>query len=419
MTIPPYQPPPHEERNIANGSRLFVFDFGSSDYAEIRISIPLTRFSEKDTVLSTLLSSIVDSETYHNKDFTINQALLKLGAKLDIFSMTDRVLLIGSAPIQNLSIFMNLVSCVFELSPTSASLETAKQLTLFRTQSLVKDARLLLTSKLMTYMWGNHPLSRYVSEPSVIQEIDQRTFEHFSRERFGMYGAVIVVVGNFLGNNLHLSSTCDQLAVELQSWYAGNKVDHMPSAPIAPTRRKYTGREIINPNSVHLQYMNRAPMRTDPSYAYFLLASTVLCGYSRSRIGSMLRDENGVIYDVKSHMDDFRGGSAHSLLLTTSTKEYRNVKIYLKNQLDHFYEKGITQKELHDSKCYVLNSPIVFLDNESSLASTVVSLLAVESDMNYWNDLFYCAKDASLASVHCAIKQYFDPDLYLYGTEWV
>ena len=151
--------------------------------------------------------------------------------------------------------------------------------------------------------------------------------------------------------------------------------------------------------------------RSDPRYYASLVLNDVLGGSTlSSRLGTELRDKEGLTYGVGSGFAALKQPGAFSISLQTNPKDTDKAVQGALNILKDVRDNGLTATEVATSKNGLLSSYTVGLSNPAALAATFTSLVSDGLPLSELTDYQAKINAVTPAAVNQAAKELLDPD---------
>ncbi|WP_161881683.1 M16 family metallopeptidase [Deinococcus alpinitundrae] len=151
--------------------------------------------------------------------------------------------------------------------------------------------------------------------------------------------------------------------------------------------------------------------RSDPRYYASLVLNDVLGGSTlSSRLGTELRDKEGLTYGVGSSFAALKQPGAFTISLQTNPKDTDRAVQGAINILKDVRDNGLSATEVATSKNGLLSSYTVGLSNPAALAATFTSLVSDGLPLSELTDYQAKINAVTPAAVNQAAKELLDPD---------
>lgn len=179
--------------------------------------------------------------------------------------------------------------------------------------------------------------------------LDREDLVRFYREHVGADRATLVLAGDLSGVDVHTAIT---------DAFAGWSTDVMTPLPAiepVPVRRRRV-RIVHRPGAVqtYLQFGTTAVDRRDPDWAPLRLAGYVLGGSITSRLDTVLREEKGYTYGIRSELRPYRIGSVFAIGGSVHTAVTGESVELVSELLAELLSGGVTETERNTAVDYLL-----------------------------------------------------------------
>ncbi len=258
---------------------------------------------------------------------------------------------------------------------------------------------------------AKHPFYSYSIDERItaIEKITLEDLKTFYKANYNVNNILVSVVGDI--NELQ---TKDLVFSSFAGWNAdgqGNKipiittVDLKDAAERTITKADKTQTEIVMGHACHVDRMN-------PDFYPLLIANQALGGSSlSSRLGTVVRDENGLVYNVRTAFSATLGAGEFEVVLGCNPKNATKAIELTKKVIADFLKSGINATELEITKSYLIGSfgPRTLASNE-----TIVDTLSQLQLYRLGNDYIKTYEDRinsiTLEEVNRVARKYIHPD---------
>jgi zinc protease len=153
--------------------------------------------------------------------------------------------------------------------------------------------------------------------------------------------------------------------------------------------------------------------RSDPDFYAANVMNFIVGGDPfGSRLGRVIRDEMGLVYDIHSFFDAGLGAGAWSVELGSNPKNADKAIGVLVSQMKRVKETGVTDEEVKEAIDYIAGSFPVRLEKNSSLAMTLHNAEFYGLGMDYVRKYQSIYRSITVDQVNAAVKKYLHPDKY-------
>lgn len=152
--------------------------------------------------------------------------------------------------------------------------------------------------------------------------------------------------------------------------------------------------------------------RTDPDFYKVHIANYILGGSSlASRLAKKVRDDGGLVYSIYSYINASHGKGEFGIYFGSNNANVDKAIELVKEELNSFVQKGITEEELKKAKASLIDSFVSRnLSSYGSIANTLAGIEFYNLGDNYINNYPNIINSLKLDEVNQAIKKYIFPD---------
>ncbi len=407
---------PFSEITLSNGLPVLLIPDKKLPYLELALVIRSGASSDPHGKfgLSHLTAQLINKGTEKRSAIEITQSLEQLGSSLSIFSDQDTTTMSTSG----LSFYKDQLLKDFSevlLQPTFSKYElrNLKEKVLATLVKRVDKPEAFTEVVLQSYLYGNHPYSRYpTGNKKNIQSLRRKDILQFYKEHYTPKNSMLAVVGDFDDNII------SQLETHLGLWQ-GNHVSsvHYPEVPkISGVQIRLVHRADVQQTQIRLTH--KGIQRSHPDYLTLKLANIIL-GYDfGSRLVDEIRLKRGLTYHIGSFFDARKDFGP--FVISTSTRHEKvgeTIRETLYN-LKNFVKDGVTKKELQRAKAVLKGNFPRALETADSLALNLLTLKFFGVPKTYLTQFYENVNRIRTSDVHKAIKRAIDPDnikIVIYG----
>ena len=151
--------------------------------------------------------------------------------------------------------------------------------------------------------------------------------------------------------------------------------------------------------------------RTDPDFYATHLANYILGGSSlSSRLSKKVRDNAGLVYTIYSYLNASYGKGEFGIYFGSNNNNIESAINLIKEELEQFTKKGISQSELEKAKISLLDSfTSRNLSSYKNIANTLAAIEFYKLGNDYINNYPKIIKSIKLEDVNKAIKKHIFP----------
>ena len=260
---------------------------------------------------------------------------------------------------------------------------------------------------------AGHPYHRLSVEQDIaaVENIARQDVLDFYKTHYGPESAVLVVVGD----------VDTQEAIEKMKSYFGNwepagrsTTRTIPDAPLqSAVEKKVINMPDKSQVDIILGYAGGLK-RSDPDFYAAQVMNFILGGGGAlsSRLGDVIRDEMGLVYNVYSVFSATLGAGAWYAYLGTNPQNADKAIGVLVDEITRMRDKGATKEEMEDAVDYITGSFPVRLEKNSAIANMLHAAEFYELGMDYIQRYQELYRAVTLDQVNAAAKKYLHPDRY-------
>ncbi len=244
-----------------------------------------------------------------------------------------------------------------------------------------------------------------------ISSIERDDVSNFYASHYGPGSVILVVVGD-----VDTGEALAKIKGYFGDWTgsAASKRVAIPDVPIQSTiERKIIPMSGKAQVSVILGYAGGLKRSSKDFYAAnvmnFILGGG---GALNSRLGTVIRDQMGLVYDVYSTFDATLGAGPWYASLGTNPKNVDKATEALVAQMVRMRGKGATESEVRDAVAFLTGSFPVRLETNAAVANVLHSSELNGLGMDYIRNYQKIYRSVTLEQVNAAAAKYIHPDKY-------
>ena len=263
----------------------------------------------------------------------------------------------------------------------------------------------------MIYPKG-HVYYSYNSSEKVkaIQSINIEDVKNFYKKYFSLKSLNISVVGDI--------SESDAKALIPKYFSAWDKdlevvKPALKKVNLKDSKHKHINKEAKQQSEAFIGHVGEIS-RNHPDFYPLFLANFALGGSPlSSKLGTKVRDENGLVYNIRS---SFSAGVTPGPFYITLGANPENVEKAIslaKEAVTEFLKNGITETELEATKSFLTGSFAVRnLSSNDDIAEVAKQILVYDLDLDYPENYSEIIDSISLEQVNEAARKYIHPDKF-------
>lgn len=154
--------------------------------------------------------------------------------------------------------------------------------------------------------------------------------------------------------------------------------------------------------------------RNDKDFYPLYMANYALGGSAlSSRLGNVVRDQNGLVYNIRSGFNAGINAGMYKVTLGCNPKNVTKAIELTKNTIVDFLKTGISEMELKMTKSYLTGSfPVRTLSSMESMSETLLQMLVYELGDDYVSNYNDNLNSVSKVQVDKAAKEYIKPESF-------
>jgi zinc protease len=396
---------------LSNGVTLLARTTTTTPAIAINLAVNAGSASDPPGLAGTawLLSRVIDRGTHTQSAAAIAEALDSRGVTLTIavtrhaFTLACRCLAEDFEPV--LAILADIVT-----SPSVPDDELA-----IRKSEVVTSIRqdednpaVRATEALMERLYpGDHPYGRRTKGSiAVVDSLmrDQLLGLHGARFAPGELTAVIV-------GDADTARIADVAARVLGDWRRPSPPPISIPPPPPATGRRRVVIPMMNKSQADIAYGFVAIARSDPDYYAFWLMNNVFGQYSiGGRLGDSIRERQGMAYYVSSSLDANVAAGPLTIRAGINPANVDRAVASIDDEIVRLTRDGLTQKELDDSRKFLIGSIPRALETNAAIANFVQTAEFFGLGLDYDARLPDLLSAVTLDQANSAARRVLDPD---------
>jgi zinc protease len=364
--------------------------------------------------LAYLTANMLERGSKHRDKFTIAKALDTYGADIEFEPGKETSAVEISSLKKNLpkvmAIFKEIITeplfSKVELEKLKKELiETIKQQDEFPSSVARSEMYRLIYPK-------GHIFYAHSSEEKIksIQAISLADIKNFYQKYYGLDQMKIALVGD-----IDATEVKSLIESNFSPWQKKNKavISSSPSSKLQAPKTKHIKKVHKKQSEVYMGHVGFIT-RKDPDFYPLFIANYALGGSPlSSRLGSKVRDEHGLVYNVGS---TFQAGLVPGPFYITLGSNPNNVDKAIeltREAVQEFLRTGISETELKATKSFLTGSFAVRnLSSNEDVTDVASQMLLYDLDLDYPQNYAEIINSISLEKVNEAARKYIHPDKF-------
>lgn len=254
-------------------------------------------------------------------------------------------------------------------------------------------------------VFGAHPYGqRRLGTTKTLAKLTREDVKAFIASHLARDNLIVAVAGDI---------SAKELAVLLDQSF-GKLPRHARITPVKDVAWPQDAAMILTPREgtqTELFFSMPGPKTDDPDWYAAEVANYILGGGGfSSRLMQDVRDKKGLTYGIDTGLSP----SEHAGLIigqaATDNPKTKEAWEIVQATMRHFYEDGVTEKEITMAKDYLTGSLPLALTSTDRIAEVMVSLQLEHRKADYLDQRLDYIRNVSAADVEAAIHHWFNPD---------
>jgi zinc protease len=207
--------------------------------------------------------------------------------------------------------------------------------------------------ELMARLYPGHPYGRPAKGTAIVVErLVRNDLVALHRDRFAPQDSSIAVVGD-----VETPRATDAVLRVLGGWRGSSTAPPLVAQPESSTERQRIVIRMMNKAQADIAYGFVTIARRDPAYTACWLANHVFGQYSiGGRLGDSIREKQGMAYYVSSALDPDVVAGPLVIRAGVSPANVDRAVASIDEEISRLRRDGLTQKELDDSRRYLIGA---------------------------------------------------------------
>jgi len=264
------------------------------------------------------------------------------------------------------------------------------------------------TETLMAHLYpGGHPYGRRTKGSiEIVETLTRADLARQHAARFAPTELTAVLVGD-----VDPVRACDVAARVFGDWRTMASPRLLLPPVVAATRRQRIVVPMMNKAQADIAYGFTTIARRDPSYYAFWLMNNVFGQYAiGGRLGDRIRERQGMAYYVSSSLDANVAEGPLSIRAGVGPGNVDRAIASIDEEIVSLVRDGITQKELDDSRRYLIGSIPRALETNAAIANFLQTGEFFGLGLDYDARLPDLLTAVTLDEVNAAARRALDPD---------
>lgn len=260
----------------------------------------------------------------------------------------------------------------------------------------------------MAALYPNHPYSLDESgEVETVNKLTRADLQHFYQQHYGAKNAVVAIIGDLTREQA--GALADEVTAALPK---GGLVSAIPAVAM-PTQAKE--QRIAHPASQsHILLGYPGIKRGDPDLFPLYVGNYILGGGGFvSRLTEEVREKRGLVYSVYSYFMPMAEAGPFQIGLQTKKEQAEAALKLVKETLDNFVSKGVTEAELKAAKANIIGGFPMRIDSNSKILDYLSVIGFYKLPLNYLDEYNKNVEKVTVAQIKDAFARRLKPENFV------
>ncbi len=403
----PFKTPRIVERTLSNGLQVATVRDTRFPMVTLRLAFHAgSKFDPKDlSGLAEMTASLLKEGTAKRSARQIAEEAAAIGGSIEAVAGPDGLTLNASALSERLPALLDLVA---DIAQNAAFPEEEVKL---RKQNRIQELRAqraepatLADEKFRALIFGAHPYARMLPAAESVERITRSHLKEFQKRFLVPNNAVLLIIGDVPAD--------EALEKLIQSRFGGWQKGAQPpriEAKFPEARRTLV--LVDRPGSVQadIRVGKLSVDRKHPDYFPLLVGNTILGGGASSRLFTIIREQKGYAYDVRSGQSPRQTGGFFEAVTQVRNEVAGQALEDLLAELRRFSSEPVTREELTNVKNYLAGTFVIRLETQAGLADQLVMMKLMGLPNDYLETYVTRVRSVEPDQILKAAKKYIDP----------
>lgn len=260
----------------------------------------------------------------------------------------------------------------------------------------------------MAALYPNHPYSLDESgEVETVNKLTRADLQHFYQQHYGAKNAVVAIIGDLTREQA--GALADDITAALPK---GGLVSTIPAVAM-PMQAKE--QRIAHPASQsHILLGYPGIKRGDPDLFPLYVGNYILGGGGFvSRLTEEVREKRGLVYSVYSYFMPMAEAGPFQIGLQTKKEQAEAALKLVKETLDNFVSKGVTEAELKAAKANIIGGFPMRIDSNSKILDYLSVIGFYKLPLNYLDEYNKNVEKVTVAQIKDAFARRLKPENFV------
>ncbi|MBI2152943.1 MAG: insulinase family protein [Candidatus Rokubacteria bacterium] len=395
-----------QRQGLPNGAVLLVAERPAIPIVVLRVYLPAGSAFDPPQApgLANLTAELLSRGTARRAGPALDEAIEFVGGSLEASAGRDGATVSLAVLKKDLGLGLDLLSEVLT-QPTFPADELARKVK--EIQAAIRrseeNPESVASRALGELLYPGHPYGHPVT--GTVESVGKLTREQvlaFYRAHYRPDRAILVVAGDVKADEIR-----QELLHRLASWSAGGAPSRPPQAPAGPPARSRTIKRELTQVTILLG--RPAVGHAHPDYYPLVVASYILGGGSASRLYTRVREEQGLAYDVSSHLAVGRYGATLLISLQTRTDGVAEASRLVREEIARLGKEPVPDADLARAKAYLIGSFPLRMDTTAKVAGLLQTVEEYGLGLDYPARYRQAIGKVRAADIQRVARRYLDP----------
>jgi zinc protease len=257
-------------------------------------------------------------------------------------------------------------------------------------------------------LYGAHPYAlEQAVTPESVAAITREQLQEFYRQHYTRKNAVVAIIGDI--SRAQAERVAEQLTAPLPAGVAP-----VPLPPVALPQAAVEKRIPHHAAQSHILLGYPGIKRIDPDYFHLYVGNYILGGGGFvSRLMGEVRDKRGLVYSVYSYFAPMQEAGPFQIGLQTKKEQTNDALKVVRETLNQFVEKGVTEKELKAAKDNLTGGFALRLDSNAKVLDYLAVIGFYGLPLTWLDDYAGKINKVTVAQIRDAYKRRIKPESML------
>jgi zinc protease len=354
-----------------------------------------------------LAARVLDRGTMRHTETEIADELDGRGASLSVIAGRHQTMVSATCLSEDFETIFSLVAEIIReplFEPHEVETRRAELLTAILQDE--DDPGAVAVDVVMGQLYPDHPYGRRPrGTQQTVERITRDDLVFFHQRWFTPEGTTIVVVGDVDAEQVLRAS-----ARAFETWDTTRELEPAMPTIESPRERHCRVVSMMNKAQTDIAYAFVGLRRSDPGYYAGWVMNNALGQYALGgRLGDNIRERQGMAYYVYSSLDASLAEGPLMIRAGVAAADVQRTLAAIDRELTHVATEGLTEKELAESKSYLIGSIPRQLETNAGIAGFLLSAEFHGLGTDHDAALPALIEAVSLADANAVAKRLLDP----------